>query len=100
MPLCQLSGADLFYAERGQGEPVLFLSGLGGDHLYWLGQLRSFGKQYRCVAVDNRDVGQSSYAARPYTIQNLAGDLAALFAKLQLPPAHVVGLSMGGMIAQ
>jgi 3-oxoadipate enol-lactonase len=100
MPLCQLPGASLFFAEKGEGEPLLFLNGLGGDHLYWLGQLRAFGKRYRCLAVDNRDVGQSSYASDPYTLSILAGDLADLFAKLQLPPAHIVGLSMGGMIAQ
>jgi pimeloyl-ACP methyl ester carboxylesterase len=50
--------------------------------------------------VDNRDVGQSSYAAGPYTIGDLAGDVAGLLERLRLPPAHVVGLSMGGMIAQ
>ena len=100
MPLCSVPGANLFYAERGQGEPVLFLNGLGGDHLYWLGQLRAFGKQYHCLAIDHRDVGQSSYANEPYTIPALAGDLAALATKLQWPPIHVVGLSMGGMIAQ
>src|SRR5438445_591601 len=100
MPLCQLPDASLFYTERGQGEPVLFLNGLGGDHLYWLGQLRAFGKKYRCLAIDHRDVGQSSYTSEPYTIQTLAADLAALALKLQLPAIHVVGLSMGGMIAQ
>ena len=100
MPLCQLPGADLYFAEKGEGEPLLFLNGLGGDHLYWLGQLRAFGKQYRCLATDNRDVGQSGYASESYTIADLAHDLAALFAKLQLSPAHIIGLSMGGMIAQ
>src|SRR5437762_13530875 len=100
MPVCQFSGAELYYAEKGQGDPLIFLNGLGGDHLYWLGQLRAFGKHYRCLAIDNRDAGQSTYAVSPYTIQDLAGDLAALFARLQLAPAHVIGLSMGGMIAQ
>ena len=100
MPLCQLPGADLYFAEKGEGEPLLFLNGLGGDHLYWLGQLRAFGKQYRCLATDNRDVGQSGYASESYRIADLAHDLAALFAKLQLSPAHIIGLSMGGMIAQ
>jgi 3-oxoadipate enol-lactonase len=100
MPLCHLTHADLFYEERGAGELLLFLNGLSGDHLYWRGQLRTFGKDYRCLAVDNRDVGQSSYAAAPYTIPDLADDVLELFNRLALPPAHVVGLSMGGMIAQ
>lgn len=100
MPLCRLANADLFYEEKGQGEPLLFLNGLSGDHLYWRGQLRAFHKQYRCLAVDNRDAGQSSYASEPYTVVDLAEDVLAWMEQLALPPAHVVGLSMGGAIAQ
>jgi 3-oxoadipate enol-lactonase len=100
MPLYHLSHADLFHDEKGQGEPLLFLNGLSGDHLYWRSQFRIFGPKYRCLAVDNRDVGQSSYAASPYTIRDLAGDLSEWMEQLGLPPANVVGLSMGGAIAQ
>jgi pimeloyl-ACP methyl ester carboxylesterase len=100
MPLCHLSQADLFHEEKGRGEPLLFLNGLSGDHLYWRSQLRAFGNDYRCLAVDNRDVGQSSYAVAPYCMSDLAGDLSEWMERLSLPPAHVVGLSMGGMIAQ
>jgi pimeloyl-ACP methyl ester carboxylesterase len=100
MPLVQLNHITLFYAEKGKGETVLFLNGLSGDHAYWMGQLRAFGRHYRCLAVDNHDVGRSGAAAGPYTIRDMAGDMAELFDHLQLPPAHVVGLSMGGLIAQ
>ncbi len=103
MPNCQLTNANLFYAERGlgdQGEPLLFLNGLSGDHLYWGGQLRYFSKRFRCLAVDNRDVGQSSYADASYTGRDLANDVAEFLERLEAKPAHVVGLSMGGMIAQ
>lgn len=100
MPLCQLSHAALFHEEKGQGEPLLFLNGLSGDHLYWRSQLRFFGKEYRCLAVDNRDVGQSSYAKASYTTRDLAEDVREWMERLALPPVHVVGLSMGGMIAQ
>ncbi|HWG42979.1 MAG TPA: alpha/beta hydrolase [Gemmataceae bacterium] len=100
MPLCHLKHADLFYDEKGSGEPLLFLNGLSGDHLYWRGQLRAFGKHYRCLAVDNRDVGQSNYATESYSIRDLADDVREMLDQLGLPPAHVVGLSMGGTIAQ
>jgi pimeloyl-ACP methyl ester carboxylesterase len=100
MPICRLPDAELHYVEKGQGQPLLFLSGLAGDHLYWLGQLRAFSRQFRCIAVDFRDVGQSSRAAGPYSIQTLAGDVVDFLRALQLPPVHVVGLSMGGMVAQ
>jgi pimeloyl-ACP methyl ester carboxylesterase len=91
---------DLFYADKGQGEPLVFLNGLSGDHLYWMGQLRAFGKQFRCLAPDNRDVGQSCGPAAPYTTADMAADVAGLLGQLGLPPAHVLGLSLGGMIAQ
>ncbi len=100
MPLCQLPEVALYYVEKGQGEPLVFLNGLSGDHLYWMRQLRAFAKTYRCLALDNRDVGRSGCPARPYTTADMAADVAALFERLELPPAHVVGLSLGGMIAQ
>jgi pimeloyl-ACP methyl ester carboxylesterase len=100
MPICQLPDATLFYAERGQGEALVFLNGLSGDHLYWAGQLRTFSKHYRCLAVDNRDVGRSSLASGPYTTRDLACDVAVLLEQARVPAAHVIGLSMGGMIAQ
>jgi pimeloyl-ACP methyl ester carboxylesterase len=100
MPTAQLSGSKLFYAEKGEGEPVVFLNGLSGDHGYWMGQLRAFSRRYRCLAVDNRDVGQSSYATGPYGIRDLAADVAELLTHTRAWPAHVVGLSMGGMIGQ
>jgi pimeloyl-ACP methyl ester carboxylesterase len=91
---------DLFYAEKGQGEPLVFLNGLSGDHLYWMGQLRAFGKHFHCLAPDNRDVGRSRGPAAPYTPADMAADVAGLLTKLGLPPAHVLGLSLGGMVAQ
>src|SRR5207247_1005623 len=100
MPVCRLPEVELFYVEKGEGEPLVFLNGLSGDHLYWMGQLRAFGKRYRCLALDNRDAGRSRGPARPYTTADMAADAAALLDRLQLPPAHVVGLSLGGMIAQ
>jgi pimeloyl-ACP methyl ester carboxylesterase len=100
MPLCHLASRDLFYTEKGTGEPLVFLNGLSGDHLYWAGQLRALARRYRCFALDNRDVGQSSYAAAPYSVADLATDVVGLLDHRGVPAAHVVGLSLGGMIAQ
>src|ERR1041384_6961890 len=100
MPTAQVGFGQLFSAERCKGEPAVFLNGLSGDHGYWMGQLRAFSRRYRCLAIDNRDVGQSSYAVEPYTIRALAADVAELLDQLHVPKAHIVGLSMGGMIAQ
>ena len=100
MPVCRLPGLELYYVERGQGEPLIFLNGLAGDSMSWMGQLKSFSRHYRCLALDNRDVGQSSYVDTPYSIRDLANDLIGFCEQLRLGPAHVVGVSMGGMIAQ
>lgn len=100
MPDAVCNGMNLHYADTGQGNPLVFLNGLAGDHLYWMGQMRAFSKKFRCIALDNRDAGQSSYATSSYTIGELAEDVIALLDQLQLPAAHVVGLSLGGMIAQ
>src|SRR5947208_13219433 len=100
MPTISSRGLDLHYADMGHGTPLVFLNGLAGDHLYWMGQFRAFARRFRCLAFDNRDSGQSSYPAEPYSIPDLAEDVAHVLTTLDLSPAHVVGLSLGGMIAQ
>jgi pimeloyl-ACP methyl ester carboxylesterase len=100
MPVCRLPGLELYYVERGQGEPLIFVNGLAGDSMSWMGQLKTFSRQYRCLAIDNRDVGQSTYANSSYTVHDLASDLIGFCEQLRLGPAHIVGVSMGGMIAQ
>jgi len=99
MPKCRVHGVDLYYEEKGEGEPLLFINGLSGDHLYFKSPVRTFRKRFRCLAFDNRDVGQSSYVDQPYSIRDLAEDALGLMDSLGLPPATVVGSSMGGMIA-
>ncbi len=100
MPTAVCNGFDLHYADTGQGAPIVFLNGLGGDHLSWMGQVRACAKNFRCVALDLRDCGRSSYAKTPYTLGDVADDVAALLQFLDLPAAVVVGLSLGGMAAQ
>jgi pimeloyl-ACP methyl ester carboxylesterase len=100
MPFAHAHGLRLFFEIQGAGDPVLFLSGLGGDHRAFAIQQRHFAQHFRAIAVDNRDVGQSDRAAGPYTTADMADDVAALCETLSLPPAHVVGHSMGGLIAQ
>ena len=90
----------LHYSAVGSGEPLIFLTGLSGDHLYWMGQLRAFGSRFRCLCSDLRDAGQSPYVSSSYTIADLAEDVIRLMDSLHLVPAHVVGMSLGSMIAQ
>lgn len=100
MSTTSASPLALHYLDVGAGEPLIFLTGLAGDHLYWMSQMRAFGNRFRCLAPDLRDAGQSPYADAPYAIADLAEDVVQLMETLGLPPAHLVGLSLGSMIAQ
>lgn len=100
MPLVRANGLDIYYAESGAGPPVLWLQGLGAEHTAWSAQIARFSAWYRCIAPDSRDVGRSARATAPYTLAEVAADAAALLRRLDATPAHVVGLSLGGAVAQ
>lgn len=100
MPHVDVDGLRLHYEEFGHGDPVLFLSGLGGDHRAFATSLRQIGTRHRALAMDNRDVGRSGRVDGSYSTAEMADDAAALIGALGLPPVHVVGQSLGGLIAQ
>src|SRR5215470_3206975 len=100
MPRLMVKDRHLFYEGSGHGEPLVFLGGLGGDHRAFAVALRSFGKRYHALALDARDVGQSDRVATPYTTAEMADDVADWLDALDLPAAHVVGHSLGGLVAQ
>jgi len=102
MPILQTQGAELFYEDVGQGPTVLLLHGLGSSTLDWAPQIASLGGRYRMIALDVRGSGRSRDLRcpdGPFTIKQFADDAAVLLDRLGAAPAHVVGLSMGGMIA-
>ena len=100
MPIAPLPNVDLFYTDSGAGVPILWLQGLGAEHSAWAPQIARFSVDFRCIAPDARDVGQSSRASQSYSLATLADDCAHLLAYLQLEAVHVVGLSLGGAVAQ
>jgi pimeloyl-ACP methyl ester carboxylesterase len=100
MPTLTANGVDLYYEVHGEGEPLLCVMGLGADTLAWALQVPVWAESYKTIVFDNRDVGQSSYASEPYEIRDMAADALALADALELDSFHLVGVSMGGMIAQ
>ncbi|HTO11764.1 MAG TPA: alpha/beta fold hydrolase [Candidatus Binatia bacterium] len=100
MPKARVNGIELNYIEAGSGEPLLLIMGFGGDHLAWAFQTPVFAQQYRVIAFDNRGAGQSDVPDVPYTTRMMADDAAGLLDHLKIERAHVIGVSMGGMIAQ
>jgi pimeloyl-ACP methyl ester carboxylesterase len=100
VPKVRVGGIDLFYEAAGEGEPVVLIMGFGGDHLAWGFQFREMASRFRVVAFDNRGAGQSAAPDVPYTTRMMADDTVGLMDALGVERAHIVGASMGGMIAQ
>ncbi len=100
MPFAKAGDLSLFYQESGSGSPVLMLPGLGADHMAWGYQALKLQAHFRCIRIDNRDVGRSDRATAPYTIRDMAQDTVELLDALEINSAHVVGWSMGSAIAQ
>jgi pimeloyl-ACP methyl ester carboxylesterase len=91
---------DLYYEDLGTGDPLLCIMGFATDSTGWILQTPAFRERYRTIIFDNRGVGRSSKPSGPYTIHQMADDAVGLLDALDIERAHVLGLSMGGMIAQ
>ena len=100
MPEVEVGGQRLYYEEHGEGEPLLCIMGLGADTLAWAMQVPVWSKSYRTIIFDNRDVGRSTRASDPYEIDDMAADVLGLADALELDSFHLLGVSMGGAIAQ
>jgi 3-oxoadipate enol-lactonase len=100
MPTLALEDRTIYYEEHGSGEPLLCVMGLAADTLSWTLQLPAFAERHRTVVFDNRDVGQSSHVDREYEIADMAQDALAVADALALERFHLLGVSMGGAIAQ
>jgi len=100
MPFLTANNIRLYYESTGQGEPLLLLHGLGSSAADWLLQVPAFSPHYRVITLDGRGHGQSDKPPGPYSIQLFAQDIAALLDRLTIPSAHVLGLSLGGCVAQ
>jgi pimeloyl-ACP methyl ester carboxylesterase len=100
MATAEANGQQLYYEIHGDGEPLLCVHGLSCDTLAWIPQIEAFASEYRTVMFDNRDVGQSSMAEGDYDIADMARDALALADELELDTFHLLGISMGGAIAQ
>ena len=93
-------GTRLHVVEQGKGDPVLWLQGLNAPAAAWAAQLAHFSQTHRSVAPDARGVGQSEAPPGPYTTRQLAEDAVAVLDACGVERAHVVGLSLGGAVAQ
>ncbi len=101
IPLIALSSTQINVERSGQGEPLLLIQGLGGTHLSWGDAfLDALGGGLERITYDHRNTGRSGRDDAELSIVQLARDAAELLDGLGLDNAHVVGISMGGMVAQ
>ena len=101
MPTVTVNGLDMYYELAGTGSPVVLISGLSQDHLGWAFQVPALtAAGYQALSFDNRDAGQTAQSSSAYTIRQFVEDTVGLMDALGLATAHLVGASMGGMIAQ
>lgn len=98
MPYFDNDGCQLHYEDYGHGAPLLLVHGLGSSTRDWEYQIPALAQHYRVIALDVRGHGRSDKPRGAYRIADFADDVAALIEYLQLPPVHLVGISMGGMI--
>jgi 3-oxoadipate enol-lactonase len=99
VPRIKVRDISLYYEITGHGQPLVFIHGLGLSSREWERQVDCFSEHYRVITFDVRGHGRSDKPPDPYSIELFAADTTELIQTLALVPAHVVGHSMGGMIA-
>lgn len=101
MPYLELPDVRLYYEDSGGGgEPLLLIPGLATDSGCWAGCAARWGNAFRLLMPDPRGAGRTEAGQGTFTLRTLAADCAALLSELGIARAHVLGHSMGGMIAQ
>jgi pimeloyl-ACP methyl ester carboxylesterase len=100
MPIARLKDIGISHKVEGQGEPLVMIMGFSANRSGWTAQVPFFRKYYRTITFDNRGVGKSEKPQGPYSTRMMADDTVGLMDCLGIERAHVMGASMGGMIAQ
>lgn len=100
MPKANVNEVNVNYKVQGEGEPLVLIMGFAAPRWAWFFQTRAFRKYYKVITFDNRGVGKTDKPSEPYTIKTMADDTIGLMDYLGIDKAHILGYSMGGIIAQ
>lgn len=98
MPKVKANNITLNYEQQGSGEPLILLPFLSADNACYTFQVAEYAKHFTCISVDLRGSGESDRPTAPYSIEDLADDIAAFLDALNIPSAHITGLSLGAGI--
>lgn len=99
MPTTHVNDIDIYYELQGEGEPLVFIVGLGTDISEWERIVGGLAQHYHVLAADNRGAGRTDKPDMPYSMEMMADDTAGLMQVLDIKQAHIVGVSMGGRVA-
>lgn len=99
MPQKLIRDININYEIIGDGQPLLFIHGIGSSLRDWENQVPVFSKKFKVITLDLRGHGQTDKPKGPYSISMFAEDIAELIKSLKVDPVHVVGISLGGAIA-
>ncbi len=100
MPKAAVNGIEVYYEDRGTGDPLMMIIGLSGAGRGWGPQIPLFSEEYRTLIPDHRGAGRTTAPPDGYTIEQLASDMAEVLRSLNTGPAHIMGSSTGGAIGQ
>ena len=100
MPKAYVNGIYIDYKVQGEGESLFLIMGLTGGKDHWFFQMRSFRKHYKVVTYDNRGTGNTEKTEEFYNIRTMADDTIGLMDYLNIDEAHILGMSLGSLIAQ
>jgi pimeloyl-ACP methyl ester carboxylesterase len=100
MPVAKINGVNIDYTIKGQGEPLVMIMGMGAGQKGWMFQTEFFKKYFQVITFDNRGAGNSDKPAGPYSTRQMADETIGLMDYLKIDKAHLLGISLGGMIAQ
>lgn len=100
MPHIAVGDIEIYWESHGQGKQLLLISGVSGGTWSWEDSISAWSPHFRVIVFDNMGAGRSSMPDRPYRVEEMANHAAAVLDAAEVEQAYVVGLSMGGMIAQ
>lgn len=100
MPTAMYDQGRIFYEEKGEGEPLVFIHGVGLDHTMWHEQLNELSAEFRVIIYDMIGHGGSEHPPGPYSLSQYVEQLSGLLDYLNIKKCHLVGFSMGGMVSK
>ncbi|MBS7250586.1 MAG: alpha/beta hydrolase [Candidatus Freyarchaeota archaeon] len=101
MPRIRIGDIKMYYEIHGKGFPLVMITGLSANKDWWPDYfIQQFSKRFKLLLFDNRGAGRTDAPKIDYTIRMFADDTIGLMDALEIEEAHMIGVSMGGMIAQ